>query len=384
AEDGHEVTFNFSSANNYISKEGDGAYDKLTISGTTWIVTDGKTLARESYTYDAAKKTGRLTSIQDNNGTNLVYSYDSTDRLISIKDNSSLNELIYQYDGTSNRIKRIDTKVGGVASQNVYYEYDTANRLSKVITDLTPSDNQISDQQVYTTTYGYDGSSSRIASITQSDGSSVQFSYELDTVKNVYRVKTVKDSQGTTTFSYAANKTTVTNSLQEVWEYSYDASQQLTSIKNANAEVSSFTYDADGNVLTITDNESNKLTYRYDSNGNLTEEYGPTGKAIKYSYTNNTQLATVTEYLTLAIKDASGNWVLPTTGETKSTQYLYDAQRLRFVISAEGAVLEYIYNDKGQLVSKGGNYQAKYASTMTYAAVDTWAKKTAKKRVEQL
>ncbi|MGE9759299.1 hypothetical protein ACQP6U_18140, partial [Acinetobacter baumannii] len=381
AEDGHEVTFNFSSANNYISKEGDGAYDKLTISGTTWTVTDGKTLARESYTYDAAKKTGRLTGIQDNNGTNLVYSYDSTDRLISIKDNSSLNELIYQYDGTSNRIKRIDTKVGGVVSQNVYYEYDTANRLSKVITDLTPSDNQISDQQVYTTTYGYDGSSSRIASITQSDGSSVQFSYELDTVKNVYRVKTVKDSQGTTTFSYAANKTTVTNSLQEVWEYSYDASQQLTSIKNANAEVSSFTYDADGNVLTITDNESNKLTYRYDSNGNLTEEYGPTGKAIKYSYTNNTQLATVTEYLTLAIKDASGNWVLPTTGETKSTQYLYDAQRLRFVISAEGAVLEYIYNDKGQLVSKGGNYQAKYASTMTYAAVDTWAKKQLKKEL---
>ncbi|XZW37053.1 LysM peptidoglycan-binding domain-containing protein [Acinetobacter baumannii] len=381
AEDGHEVTFNFSSANNYISKEGDGAYDKLTISGTTWTVTDGKTLARESYTYDAAKKTGRLTGIQDNNGTNLVYSYDSTDRLISIKDNSSLNELIYQYDGTSNRIKRIDTKVGGVVSQNVYYEYDTGNRLSKVITDLTPSDNQISDQQVYTTTYGYDGSSSRIASITQSDGSSVQFSYELDTVKNVYRVKTVKDSQGTTTFSYAANKTTVTNSLQEVWEYSYDASQQLTSIKNANAEVSSFSYDADGNVLTITDNESNKLTYRYDSNGNLTEEYGPTGKAIKYSYTNNTQLTTVTEYLTLAIKDASGNWVLPTTGETKSTQYLYDAQRLRFVISAEGAVLEYIYNDKGQLVSKGGNYQAKYASTMTYAAVDTWAKKQLKKEL---
>ena len=137
----------------------------------------------ESYTYDAAKKIGRLTSIQDNNGTNLVYSYDSTDRLISIKDNSSLNELIYQYDGPVTGLKRIDTKVGGVVSQNVYYEYDTANRLSKVITDLTPSDNQISDQQVYTTTYGYDGSSSRIASITQSDGSSVQFSYELDTVK---------------------------------------------------------------------------------------------------------------------------------------------------------------------------------------------------------
>ncbi|WP_445405333.1 LysM peptidoglycan-binding domain-containing protein [Acinetobacter pittii] len=383
AEDGHEVTFNFSSANNYISKEGDGAYDKLYVyvSQNKLTITDGKTRAQEIYTYDAVKKTGRLTGIQDNNGTNLVYSYDSTDRLISIKDNTSLNELIYQYDGTSNRIKRIDTKVDGVVSQNVYYEYDTANRLSKVITDLTPSDNLITDQKVYTTTYAYDGSSSRIASITQSDGSSVQFGYELDTANNVYRVISVKDSQGTTTFSYTANKTTVTNSLQEVWEYSYDANRQLTSIKNANAEVSSFSYDADGNVLTITDNESNKLTYRYDSNGNLTEEYGPTGKAIKYSYTNNTQLATVTEYLTLAVKDASGNWVLPTTGETKSTQYLYDAQRLRFVISAEGAVVEYIYNDKGQLVSKGGNYQAKYTSTMTYAAVDTWVKKQLKKEL---
>ena len=381
AEDGHEVTFNFSSANNYISKEGDGAYDKLAISGTTWTITDGKTLAQESYTYDAVKKTGRLTSIQDNNGTNLVYSYDSADRLISIKDSIGLNELIYQYDGTSNRIKRIDTKVGGVISQNVYYEYDTANRLTKVISDLTPSDNLITDQKVYTTTYAYDGSSSRIASITQSDGSSVQFGYELDTANNVYRVTTVKDSQGTTTFSYAANKTTVTNSLQEVWEYSYDANRQLTSIKNANAEVSSFSYDADGNVLTITDNESNKLTYRYDSNGNLTEEYGPTGKAIKYSYINNTQLATVTEYLTLAVKDASGNLALPATGETKITQYLYDAQRLRFVISAEGAVLEYIYNDKGQLVSKGGNYQAKYASTMTYKDVDAWVKKQLKKEL---
>ncbi|UGQ28875.1 RHS repeat domain-containing protein [Acinetobacter calcoaceticus] len=210
AEDGHEVTFNFSSANNYISKEGDGAYDKLYVyvSQNKLTITDGKTRTQESYTYDAVKKTGRLTSVQDNNGTNLLYSYDSADRLISIRDSNStaLNELIYQYDGTSNRIKRIDTKVGGVVSQNVYYEYDTANRLTKVITDLTPSDNLITDQKVYTTTYAYDGSSSRIASITQSDGSSVQFGYELDTANNVYRVTTVKDSQGTTTFTYAANK----------------------------------------------------------------------------------------------------------------------------------------------------------------------------------
>ncbi|MDR7017863.1 hypothetical protein, partial [Acinetobacter sp. 3657] len=375
AEDGHQITFNFSSTNNYVSTEGDGAYDKLSLNGNTWTITDGKTLASEVYEYNSTLKTGRLIAVKDNNGTNLAYSYDALDRLISIKDlnSTALNELIYNYDGTSNRIKRIDTKANGVTNQNVYYEYDSLNRLSKVITDLTPNDNSIADQKVYTTSYSYELTSSRIASITQSDGSSVQFTYELDIVTNTHRVKTVRDSQGLTTFTYAANKTTVENSLKEIWEYSYDANKQLISIKNANAEVSSFSYDSQGNVIGIIDNEGNKLTYRYDSSGNLIEEYSHDGKAIKYSYVNNSQLATITEFSALATKDANGNWVMP-TGDSKNTNSVYDpSKRLRFVISAEGGVVEYIYNAQGQLIGKA-SYQNKYSSGVSFTTVETWAK----------
>jgi YD repeat-containing protein len=384
AEDGHQITFNFSSTNNYISTEGDGAYDKLSINGNTWTVTDGASLAKEAYEYNPTLKTGRLIAVQDNNGTNLAYSYDALDRLVSIKDlnSTTLNELIYNYDSTSNRIKRIDTKANGVTSQKVYYEYDGLNRLSKVITDLTPTDNSITDQNVYTTTYGYELSTSRISSITQSDGTSVQFSYELDTVTNTYRVKTVRDSQGLTTFTYATNKTTVTNSLNEVWEYNYDANQQLISIKNSNAEVSSFSYDSQGNVTSIIDNEGNKLTYRYDSNGNLIEEYNHVGKAVKYSYINNSQLATITEFSSLATKDANGAWILP-TGDAQNTNSIYDSsQRLRYVISSEGSVIEYIYNEKGQLTGKA-SYQNQYniASGSAFATVETWSKKNVRNQL---
>ncbi|MBC9229227.1 LysM peptidoglycan-binding domain-containing protein [bacterium SPL81] len=384
AEDGHQITFNFSSTNNYISTEGNGAYDKLSVNGNTWTVTDGASLAKEVYEYNPTLKTGRLIAVQDNNGTNLAYSYDALDRLVSIKDlnSTTLNELIYNYDGTSNRIKRIDTKANGVTNQKVYYEYDSLNRLSKVITDLTPTDNSITDQNVYSTIYSYELSTSRITSITQSDGTSVQFSYELDTVSNTYRVKTVRDAQGLTTFSYAANKTTVTNSLNEVWEYNYDANQQLVSIKNANAEVSSFGYDSQGNVTSIIDNEGNKLTYRYDSNGNLIEEYNHVGKAVKYSYINNSQLATITEFSSLATKDADGAWILP-TGDAQNTNSIYDSsQRLRYVISSEGSVIEYLYNEKGQLTGKS-SYQNRYniAGGSAFVTVETWSKKNVRNQL---
>ncbi|USA45404.1 DNA/RNA non-specific endonuclease [Acinetobacter sp. C26M] len=384
AEDGHQITFNYSSANAYISTEGDGAYDKLSMNGNTWTITDGKTLATEVYEYNPSLKTGRLVAVKDSNGTNLAYSYDALDRLISIKDlnSTSLNELIYNYDGTTNRIKRIDTKANGITNQNVYYEYDSLNRLSKVITDLTPNDNSIADQKVYSTSYSYELNSSRIASITQSDGTSVQFSYELDSVTNSYRVKTVRDSQGLTTFTYAANKTTVENSLKEIWEYSYDANQQLTSIKNANAEVSSFSYDGQGNVTSIVDNEGNKLTYRYDSNGNLIEEYNHLGKAVKYSYINNSQLATITEFNALAVKDANGNWILP-TGDSSNTNSVYDStMRLRFVISAEGGVVEYSYNSQGQLIAKA-NYQNRYtlAGGIEYFKTEAWSKNSTRNQL---
>lgn len=64
--------------------------------------------------------------------------------------------------------------------------------------DLSPEDNSTADGRVFTTTYTYDGASKRIASITQSDGAKLSFSYYSDA-----RIRTVTDALGgTTSFAY--------------------------------------------------------------------------------------------------------------------------------------------------------------------------------------
>ena len=73
------------------------------------------------------------------------------------------------------------------------YDYDSLGRLTTVTTDLTPADGSIADGVVFVTNYTYDATTTRIASVTQSDGTSVFFTYDA-----AGRVSTVKDHSGAT------------------------------------------------------------------------------------------------------------------------------------------------------------------------------------------
>ncbi|RBH42142.1 RHS repeat protein, partial [Pseudomonas sp. MWU13-2860] len=80
------------------------------------------------------------------------------------------------------------------------YGYDAQQRLSSVTTDLSPDDNSIADGQVYTTRYVYDGASQRLASLQQSDGSRLDFSYaQVNGEYRVLSVSDVRDAQTLTT-----------------------------------------------------------------------------------------------------------------------------------------------------------------------------------------
>ncbi len=106
--------------------------------------------------------------------------------------------------GTLNTAGSTITKVFGDGREVVYLynvaqaryvstEGDTAHdTLQSVSGTWTWTDGNVT----YTTTYAYDGSSKRIASITQKDGSSVGFTYEL--VNGQYRVKTYEEGYSPT------------------------------------------------------------------------------------------------------------------------------------------------------------------------------------------
>lgn len=160
-------------------------------------------------------------------GTCIYYGNDAAGRLAIVKDSSG-QELVLAYNAAG-KLGRLDTRTteGGALPRQVYYSYDASGRLTSVSTELTPDDNNIADGQVYTTAYTYDGTSFRIASVTQSDGTSGSFTYQL--VGADYRVKTVTDASGISTFDYDTvnRRTDVTNGLGQQWSYFYDAADQL-------------------------------------------------------------------------------------------------------------------------------------------------------------
>lgn len=197
--DGREVIYRYDTGlSRYVSSDGDGAHDTLQNAAGEWTWTDGT--GRNTETYDAD---GRLTHSRDADGN--VVSYGYTDSLLTQITDASGQITYLDYDGGN--LSQIRVVSDNVTQTLTRYSYDASNRLSAVRVDLSPQDNSILDGDVYVTSYTYDGASRRIESITQTDGSSISFTYEL--VNGQYRVRTYTDAmQRVTTLTYTSSGTT--------------------------------------------------------------------------------------------------------------------------------------------------------------------------------
>lgn len=187
--DGAEVVYAYDASRSlYVSTDGDGAHDTLSFDAGNgeWTWTDGSAGATE--TYDENR---RLVSSQDRDGNTSIYSYSISGNLIQITDSSAPPQHLY-FEYTGNNLTAIQVVSDGVTQTLTRYEYDALDRLNKVTVDLTPESS--ADNVTYVTTYTYDGTSKRVASISQSDGSLVSFTYEQ--AGGTYRVKTFTDGAG--------------------------------------------------------------------------------------------------------------------------------------------------------------------------------------------
>ena len=193
--DGADVLYRYDTTlGRYVSTDGDRAHDTLSNSAGTWTWTDGSD--RNTETYNAS---GQLTQSKDTDGNTVSYTYTGS-LLTQITDASGQTTYL---DYTGNNLTQIRVVSSGVTQTLTRYTYDGSNRLTQVKVDLSPSDNSVTDNNVYTTTYTYDSTSKRIASITQSDGSSIAFTYEL--AGGQYRVKMYTDGEGrVTTLTYTS------------------------------------------------------------------------------------------------------------------------------------------------------------------------------------
>ncbi|WP_445286901.1 Ig-like domain repeat protein [Variovorax atrisoli] len=384
--DGAQATYTWDVARNrYISSAGSGAFDTIAYdSGASEFVwTDGDTGCLERY---LSTGDGRLLFATDTDGNTVSYAYNANGTVRSVTDANG-DVSYYDYSGTN--LTQIRTVTGGVTTTTVRYEYDASDRLTKVIVDLSPGDNTVSDSNVYVTTYTYDGASKRVASVTQSDGTKLSFTYVQ--VGGSFKVETVTDALGAVTrFSYdtAQNTTTVTDALGAKSIYLYDAQGQLTQVRNGVTATNanglsqiSYAYDAEGNVTLVTDGEGNKVTLQYDDQGNLTREVDSAGDTRVRTYNSANQLLTDTIYADAAVTDRGAfnkDAALPET-----TRYVYaagNANQLRFAITAQGNVTEYRYDAYGQRTSAiryaGAAYDTSalaLAEVPTEAQLSNWA-----------
>jgi YD repeat-containing protein len=350
----------------YVSTDGAGGYNKLSLNASQeWVWTsDRRDLGGVSEVYSGIGSGGRIKSTNDQTGVRLAYQYNAAGQLSQVTDASG-DVTSFDYVGSNLGQVRVTTAAGATTTRT-RYAYDGQNRLTGVVTDLTPDDNSVADGNTYSTAYTYVGNTSQVASIVQGDGTALSFTYTL--VDGVSKIDTVTDGLGQkTTFSYAAGQTTVTDPLHYATVYAYDAAGQLLSVTapavNGVSQVTAFNYDAKGNVLTVTDPRGKVTTYVYDANGNRIKETNAAGDVVTRVYD-------------LASNNLLSETQSPDGTSALTTNYVYDAgNRPRFIVSPEGRVQEYVYNADGLRASAIDYTGAIYTSagTPTEAGLASWA-----------
>jgi len=246
----------------------------------SFVVTE-RSLTR--WTFNAA---GSLTAITDRHGNTSTLGYDASGQLATISDPAGRGSLTLAY--TNGLLTSVTD--WAVPARTVSYQYDAQGRLWKV-----------TDREGKTTTFGYDGTSSRLTTITDARANvALTLTYDAQG-----RVATQKDARGltsgdVTTLSYIVNGDGTRVTTVTVPPTSFEPSFSPTTVDAYTAQgwltqrvarptstetlTESYTYDAIGNRTSVTDARGNRTDFCYDvtaaggaagSRGNLTRRIDP-------------------------------------------------------------------------------------------------------------
>lgn len=369
ASDGSQVTYVYDTERGlYVGTNQSGSEDTLAWDSGSgqWAWTDAQTRQSETYNADGALTAltnpvsgasftftyanGLLTQIRAADGDMLTLGYDATGLLTSLSVSA-----IPAGGGTA------------VTRQQVAYTYDAQSRLETVSTSL--DSDSLASGATYTTRYAYAGTSDRIATATQSDGTTVAYTYAQD-ANGQWRVASTTTGTGadatTVQFAYADGQTTLTDASGKTWVYTLDAQGNLTSVTAptvaGTATQSAYAYDANGNLIRATDPNGGVTAYAYDAHGNLVWQQDATGHVVSYTYDAADQLTSTTTWTTAAQgQPGDAGYVAPTGPET--TYDIRDAgERIAYIVDATGAVTQNLY-------AAGLNGATVLASAITYRGV---------------
>lgn len=282
-------------------QDANGTYTDMTYHPRGWLLTrtvranaDGSPNASldatTTFTYD---NVGNVTKVTQPDGAYLAYTYDAAHRLTDIADN--LNDTIhYTLDAAGNRTNETTKDPGGNIKRSLSRQYDQLNHLIAVLNSANAAVQRYTNPADapptgITYTDGYDGNGNAIYSV---DGNGVGTEQQYDPLNRL--VKTLQDHAGTgstrdttTQYAYDArdNLRSVTDPDGLATNYTYDGLNNLTDLNSPDTGHTGYTYDAAGNRKTQTDARGVTATYSYDALNRLTGiSYPTTSLNVTYAY----------------------------------------------------------------------------------------------------
>jgi len=317
------------------------------------------TLQRSRSTYSFGTD-GSLTSMTDDFGNALTFTYDANGRVQTIADASGSSRSLTVTWNPQGRIA--DISDSSTPARHIVYAYDADGTLTGVRDPVTPSGQQSTSYTYAAGRYGPvlqridDRWGRAVSRLTwQADGKLKSYT------EGDYNDANPPASTGEKyTYTYASGSTSKADSLGAL-THSYVTNGLITDYAS---------YDpVTGNVLSSTDGAGVTTTYQYDGRGNISI-VGKGGVSFYYTYDANypDQVSTITP------KDFSGNmltnyasWSFDYNSPTEATPgALKRVKRYNSSRTATQTMAEYVYDAKGHVTS--ATDELLRVSTFTYNA----------------
>lgn len=333
-----------------------------------------------AYTWDNLERC--TAKIEDPDGVQLTtrYQYDANDNLVCQTDARG-NSTYSVYD--VNNQCRYQINALGVVTEHVYslngdeiqtIKYARPINLPATLTEQAIASLLVKDSKDQYTFRIWDGSG-RVQYLTDALGYTTY--YEYDANDNVIKISKYAVAASLSDLK-AGKQVEFDKSGMRCEYFAYDGLNQLRFHCNSLGEVIESRYDAHGQVIaeilyaepvplidTIRDlaffqqhcqsNAYNKITrYAYDQAGRLAAELSPRGVARAYVYNELNQVISCTRYASLLKLHAEELLTLDLLHSSKhdrSNYFIYDAAgRECYRISAEGQVVERVYDEVGNVI----------------------------------
>ncbi len=314
---------------------------------------------------------GQPTHVTDENGTPIVITYDSRQRLTNVLfdgtfsttlayDNAGLvtritapngSFLDYEYDDAQ-RHDAIEDALGN----RIEYTLDNAGNRTKI--DVKDSAQVLRNTQ----TVIYDELSRMIGTI---GANSQTVDYGYDPNYNLTSITEGSNPASANQFNALNNLIQVTDADSGITQYDYDGQNRVTTVTDPNSLVTTYTYNGFGDRLTTDSPDTGLTVVTYDEAGNVdtqtdarskltTHTYDALNRRTLSTYTDSSLNITYTYDDTTSGNEGIGNLTGITDG-SGSTSYTYDTRGLitnvSTVIGTTNYAIDYGYDSSGQITS---------------------------------